>query len=294
MLLNLVAKSDLMFIVSCSWRNHIKLLLMFAAEKLLLLLLISLTVHVTGVHCLLEGQCFVTFGMIIFIATSRHWRRWTDVRGLQKVLTGQIYQSHHPDEILGLAVTREPALRSADDSCATNRTRETIEIHQGETLYVPDFKHQQQQPRQAFVLSTQYPWAEQFKFGHSNCSLCRLFEMLAFKRNTLRPRQIGRHFCDDIFKYIFLNEMYKLRLIFHWNLLPRVQLTIFQDWFREWLGQADQATRLAMIVRLLTYICDIWRQRVMSLRAYTPPSSLWWTSWDLATYSSASDSDYLW
>ena len=64
--------------------------------------------------------------------------------------------------------------------------------------------------------------------------------MLAFKRNTLRPRQIGRHFCDDIFKYIFLNQMYKLRLIFHWNLFPRVQLTIFQDWFREWLGQADQ------------------------------------------------------
>ena len=44
MLLNLVPKCDFVWIVSCSWSNHIILLLMFVAEKVLLLLVISLTV----------------------------------------------------------------------------------------------------------------------------------------------------------------------------------------------------------------------------------------------------------
>ena len=36
-------------------------------------------------------------------------------------------------------------------------------------------------------------------------------------------------------------KIYEFRLKFHWSLFPRVQLTIFQHWFRWWLG-ADQAT----------------------------------------------------
>ena len=49
---------------------------------------------------------------------------------------------------------------------------------------------------------------------------------------TLRLRQNGRHFADDILKCIFLMKMYGLWLKFHWSLLLRVQLTIFQHWFR--------------------------------------------------------------
>ena len=41
--LNLVTKFDFIWIVSCSWSNHIILLLMFVAEKVLLLLVIYLT-----------------------------------------------------------------------------------------------------------------------------------------------------------------------------------------------------------------------------------------------------------
>ena len=43
MLLNLVPKFNFVWIVSCSWNNHTTLLLMFVAEKVLLLLMISLT-----------------------------------------------------------------------------------------------------------------------------------------------------------------------------------------------------------------------------------------------------------
>ena len=59
--------------------------------------------------------------------------------------------------------------------------------------------------------------------------------------NTLRPRQHGRHFADDTFKCIFLNENVWMPIKFHWNLFLRVQLTIFHHWFRYWLG-AVQAT----------------------------------------------------
>ena len=56
-----------------------------------------------------------------------------------------------------------------------------------------------------------------------------------------------------------LIRMYKFRLIFHWSLLPRVQLTIFQHWFRWWLG-AVQATSHYLNQcwhSLLTHICVI-------------------------------------
>ena len=49
--------------------------------------------------------------------------------------------------------------------------------------------------------------------------------------NTLRPRQNGRHFPDDIFKCIFFMKMYEFRLRFHWSLFLGVQTTISQHWF---------------------------------------------------------------
>ena len=42
--------------------------------------------------------------------------------------------------------------------------------------------------------------------------------------NTLRPRQNGRHFADDIFKCIFLNENVWISLKFSLKFVPRVQI----------------------------------------------------------------------
>ena len=58
---------------------------------------------------------------------------------------------------------------------------------------------------------------------------------------TLRLSQIGHHFADDIFQCIFLKKIFEFWLKFHWNLFPLVKSTIFQHWFRWWLG-AIQAT----------------------------------------------------
>ena len=50
--------------------------------------------------------------------------------------------------------------------------------------------------------------------------------------NSSPSGQNGRHFTDDIFKFIFLNENLEFWFNFHWNLFLKAQLTINQHWFR--------------------------------------------------------------
>ena len=59
--------------------------------------------------------------------------------------------------------------------------------------------------------------------------------------NTLRPRQMDAISQTTFSKAFSWMQMFEFRLKFHWSLFPRVQLTIFQQWFRLWLG-AVQAT----------------------------------------------------
>ena len=59
--------------------------------------------------------------------------------------------------------------------------------------------------------------------------------------NTLRPRQMAAIFQTTLSNGFSWIKMYEFRLTFHWNLFLRVELTIFQHWFRQWLG-AVQAT----------------------------------------------------
>ena len=56
----------------------------------------------------------------------------------------------------------------------------------------------------------------------------------------------GRDEMNNISQMTFSNvfssmKMFEFQLKFHWSLFPTVQLTIFQHWFRLWLG-AVQAT----------------------------------------------------
>ena len=44
--------------------------------------------------------------------------------------------------------------------------------------------------------------------------------------------QNGRHFADDIFRCIFVNESFVFWLKFHWSLFLWAQLTISQHWYR--------------------------------------------------------------
>ena len=67
----------------------------------------------------------------------------------------------------------------------------------------------------------------------------------------------GRHFADDIFRCILLNEKFCILFRISPKLFLRCQLTISQHWFREWLG-AEQATNHYLNqcwLSLLMHIC---------------------------------------
>ena len=72
----------------------------------------------------------------------------------------------------------------------------------------------------------------------ANCTRCDLAQFnwrINTNFKTLRPRQNGRHFADDILNSIWIPswmKMFEFLSKFHWSLLIRVQLTIFNHWFR--------------------------------------------------------------
>ena len=100
---------------------------------------------------------------------------------------------------------------------------------------------------------------------HSSCrsTVCGEWHL------TLPLTHWGRDKMAVIFQTIFSNafswmKMFNFRLRFHWIVFPRVQLTIFQHWFRWWLG-AVQATSHYLNqwwYSLLTHICVIRPQWV--------------------------------
>ena len=75
--------------------------------------------------------------------------------------------------------------------------------------------------------------------------------------NTLRPRQNGRHFTDDIFKCIFLNENTCISLEISLKFVRKVQinniLALVQ--IMAWHRPGDKPLSEPMLVSLLTHIC---------------------------------------
>ena len=54
-----------------------------------------------------------------------------------------------------------------------------------------------------------------------------LFEIMGWELNPLRPRQYGRHFPDDILKWIFLNENVWISITISWTFVPRGPMNNF-------------------------------------------------------------------
>ena len=80
---------------------------------------------------------------------------------------------------------------------------------------------------------------------------------MGFLFNTLRPRQNGRHFADDIFKRIFLNENAWISLDISLKFVPTVRIdnipTLVQ--IMAWRRPGDKPSSEPMMVSLLTHIC---------------------------------------
>ena len=91
--------------------------------------------------------------------------------------------------------------------------------------------------------------------------------------NTLRPRQYGRYFADDIFKCIFLNENVWIWLKISLKFVPKFRTnnipTLVQ--IMAWRRPGDKPIPGPMTVCLLTRICVIRPQWVNEYREWTYP-----------------------
>ena len=75
--------------------------------------------------------------------------------------------------------------------------------------------------------------------------------------NTLRPRQNGRHFTDDTFKHIFLNDNVWISLKISLKFVPRVRINNIPALVQimAWRRPGDKPLSNPMMVSLLTHIC---------------------------------------
>ena len=74
--------------------------------------------------------------------------------------------------------------------------------------------------------------------------------------NTLRPRQHGRHFPDDIFKYIFLNDNVWILITISLKLVPKGPINDIPALVQimAWRRPGDKPLSEPMIARLPTDI----------------------------------------
>ena len=75
--------------------------------------------------------------------------------------------------------------------------------------------------------------------------------------NTLRPRQNGRHFADDIFNCNFLNEMVWISIKISLKLVPGGSINNISALVQimAWRRPGDKPLSKPMMVCLLTHIC---------------------------------------
>ena len=75
--------------------------------------------------------------------------------------------------------------------------------------------------------------------------------------NTLRPRQNGRHFADDIFKCICLNENARISLKISLKFVPKVRINDIPALVQimAWLRPGDKPLSEPMMGNSLTHIC---------------------------------------
>ena len=75
--------------------------------------------------------------------------------------------------------------------------------------------------------------------------------------NTWRPRQNGRHFEDDIFKCIFLNENVWTLIKMSLNFVPKGSINNFLSLVQimAWHWPGDKPLSEAMMVRLTMHLC---------------------------------------
>ena len=75
--------------------------------------------------------------------------------------------------------------------------------------------------------------------------------------NTLRPRQNGRHFANDTFNRIFINENVRISITFSLKFVPKGPINNIPalDQIMAWRRPGDRPLSEPVMVSLLTHIC---------------------------------------
>ena len=89
--------------------------------------------------------------------------------------------------------------------------------------------------------------------------------------NTLRPRQNGRHFGDDTFKRIFMNENVRISINISWKFVAKGLINNIPALVQimAWRRPGDKPLSEPMIFNLLTHICVTRHQWVNA----SPPNA---------------------
>ena len=129
--------------------------------------------------------------------------------------------------------------------------------------------HQAENPRQA---SCHDILNQTFKGSHTHTELqiTSVFMWTSMLFNTLRPRQNGRHFPDDIFKWISLNENVWISINISLKFVPRGPInnipTLVQ--VMAWCRPSDKPLSERMMVSSLTHIYITRPQWVNQIAVY--------------------------
>ena len=114
--------------------------------------------------------------------------------------------------------------------------------------------------------------AQKIRIDHNKTSnyWCPVFGLaiLEFQFNTLRQRQNGRHFADDIFKWIFLNENIWIPIKISLKFVPKVLINNIPALVQKmaWCRPSDKPLSEPMMVCLLAHICVTRPQWVNNIR----------------------------
>ena len=91
--------------------------------------------------------------------------------------------------------------------------------------------------------------------------------------NTLRPRQNGRHFADDTFKCIFLNENVEISIKISLKFVPKGPINNIPSLVQvmAWCRPGDKPLTEPMVVKSLTHICVTrpqWVKMIMAVEDF--------------------------
>ena len=113
--------------------------------------------------------------------------------------------------------------------------------------------------------------------GHFVCFICNSSCIVSHNGviNTLRPRQNGRHFPNDIFKCIFLNDNIKISIKISLKFVPKGPVKYIPALVQimAWRRPGDKPFSEPMMISLLTHICVTlpqWVKCLFTVKCGTP------------------------